>query len=66
MKLSATDKAYISEPDARVVACGGGFPRGCRILDLQIFSATVDRTITYHRASPWQRKSICLKQNLGR
>jgi len=30
MELAAADESYVSDADARVAVCRGGFPRGCR------------------------------------
>ena len=51
MKLSAANEAHISNVDARVAVCGGGFPRGYRILNFQIKNRQNDArsTIKHHR-----------------
>jgi len=51
MKLSAADKAYVSDADACVVVCGGGFPRGYRfkysvIVDINRENNTLPQGIT--------------------
>jgi len=45
MKLPAANVTYVSDSDARVVS-GGGFPRGCRVLNLQILSAAAEKNDT--------------------
>ena len=64
MESPFADKAYVSNRDACVVR-RGGLPRDCRFPNLQIPSTTTgekERWAAYQRASPWQRKSSCLRK----
>lgn len=60
MELAAADKAHVSDVDAWVVLCGGGFPKGRRVRNPQISPSTIDKIIWYHRASPQLWTSISL------
>ena len=61
VELPSTDKPDVSDADACVFACGGWFPGSFKISDFQWSSGTIiDETMCYHKASPKQRKSICL------
>ena len=59
VKLPSADKPHVSDSDG-LFPCGSGFPRGCRIANLQISSAKAVNKADYHRASPSARESISL------
>jgi len=52
IKLAIADETHVSDANARVVVCRGGFPGRCKIPDLQISAAATEKTIRYQRASP--------------